>query len=212
MYMAPVYVMVFSVLFLGEKFSVLKISSLAAMLIGCCFVSGIVGGISFNTVGIILSILAVFCYAIYNIVTKLALQKGIPPITTTVYCFIFVTVIALAISKPHQIVIKAMENPIATIPLLISLGVVTFIIPYFLYTLAMRDLPAGTAAALGIVEPMSATVFSVIFLKEELGILPAIGIALILGAVFALGKAEGKNEEKVTDEKTEIKEYELHEN
>ena len=60
----------------------------------------------------------------------------------------------------------------------------------------MRDLPAGTASALGIVEPMAATVFSVLFLGERLSILPAVGIVLILGAVFMLGKSEDSENNK----------------
>jgi drug/metabolite transporter (DMT)-like permease len=79
----------------------------------------------------------------------------------------------------------------------------------------MRNLPAGTASALGIVEPMAATVYSILFLGEDLNIIPAIGILLILGAVFLLGKAEDSNnpdnEEKIIGEKEE-KEYELHQN
>ena len=119
-------------------------------------------------------------------------------------------IIALSVSKPHMIVVKAAENPLATIPLLIGLGVVTFVIPYFLYTLAMRDLPAGTAAALGIVEPMAATVFSIMFLGEKLSWLPALGIILILLAVFALGKAEGNDDNNKESEQTKEKEHELH--
>ena len=210
MYMAPVYVMIFSVAFLGEKFSILKISSVAAMLIGCCLVSGIIGTLTFNFIGILLGILAGVSYATYNIVTKVALKRGISAVTATVYSFMVMAIIALAASKPHQIAMKAIENPLPTIPLLVGLGIVTFVVPYFLYTLAMRDLPAGTASALGIVEPMAATVFSVIFLKEKLGILPAIGIALILVAVFALGKAEDTQKEPSQTVENEEKEYELH--
>lgn len=210
MYMAPVYVMIFSVAFLGEKFSILKISSVAAMLIGCCLVSGIIGTLTFNFIGILLGILAGVSYATYNIVTKVALKRGISAVTATVYSFMVMAIIALAASKPHQIAMKAIENPLPTIPLLVGLGIVTFVVPYFLYTLAMRDLPAGTASALGIVEPMAATVFSVIFLKEKLGILPAVGIALILVAVFALGKAEDTQKEPSQTVENEEKEYELH--
>ena len=60
----------------------------------------------------------------------------------------------------------------------------------------MRDLPAGTASALGIVEPMAATIFSVIFLDESLGWISVIGILLILCAVFALGKSEDSTEKE----------------
>lgn len=65
-------------------------------------------------------------------------------------------------------------------------------LPYLLLTLAVRDLPAGTAAALSIVEPMAATIFSVVLFHEQLGIASAIGIVMILASVFMLGKAEGK--------------------
>lgn len=201
MYMAPVYVTVFSILCLGEKFSGLKISSISAMLVGCALVSGIIGGIAFDGVGILLGILSGVSYATYNIVTKIALKNGVNAVTTTVYSFLVMAIIAISVSSPAQIIEKATDTPLPTIPLLIGLGIVTFVIPYFLYTLAMRDLPAGTASALGIVEPMAATVFSVLFLDEKLGWLSAIGIALILGAVFALGKSE--NDKKQTLEQGE---------
>ena len=61
--------------------------------------------------------------------------------------------------------------------------------PYVLYTLAMRTLPAGTASALAIVEPMSATVFG-FMIGETLTVFSGIGIVLILLAVFLLGRAE----------------------
>ena len=80
----------------------------------------------------------------------------------------------------------------------IIFGIVTCFLPYFLYNLAMKDLPAGTASALGIVEPMAATVFSIVIFKEEVSVFSVIGIILILTAVFLLGKAEdGGKEEKV---------------
>ena len=196
MYMAPVYVMVFSVLFLGEKFSKVKLISLFAMLIGCCLVSGIIGGIAFNVWGIVFGFLSGISYATYNIVTKVALKRERNAVSITVYSFLVMAIIAMSVAKPADIVRKAALNPWPSIPLLIGLGITTFVIPYFLYTLSMRDLPAGTASALGIIEPMAATVFSVLFLDEKLSWLHSIGIILILAAVFMLGKAEGKGEEK----------------
>ena len=196
MYMAPVYVMIFSVIFLKENFSALKLVSLIAMLIGCCLVSGIIGGIALNAIGILLGFLSGVSYATYNIVTKIALKGGRNAVSASVYSFLVMAIISLSIANPVSIADKAMENPWPAIPLLIGLGIVTFVIPYFLYTLAMRDLPAGTASALGIVEPMAATVFSVLFLGEELKLLPLFGIVLILGSVFLLGHAEGKSDKE----------------
>ena len=205
MYMAPVYVMIFSVIFLKERLSTLKVISLIAMLLGCCLVSGLIGGIKFDLIGIILGFLSGISYAIYNIITKIALKKN-DAVFTTAWSFLFMAVIAAVSSKPHEIFTIASKDPLPVIPLLIGLGIATFVTPYFLYTLAMRNLPAGTAAALGIIEPMAATVFSIIFLNEKLTALPVIGIILILLAVFMLGKAEGGKKLK----KDKLKQNELH--
>ncbi len=196
MYAAPIYVMVFSVLFMGEKFSKIKLVSLVLMMLGCCLVSGIIGGLKFDLVGIILGLLSGVSYATYNIITKIASERKNSPLTITVYGFMFMAIIALSISKPAGIITAAAVKPSIVVPLMIGLGVATFVTPYFLYTLAMRDLPAGTASALGIVEPMAATVYSIILFNEELTVFSAVGIVLILGAVLLLAKAEEKGEEK----------------
>ena len=62
----------------------------------------------------------------------------------------------------------------------------------------MKDLPAGTASALGIVEPMAATVFSIVIFREKVTVFSVIGIALILTAVFLLGKAENEKKQKLS--------------
>ena len=192
MYMAPVYVMIYSVLFLGERLSGLKLFAVVAMFAGCCLVSGIVGGLKFDLVGILLGLLSGVAYGAYNILTKIALRKGLAPETTTFYSFVVMSVIALSVSHPYGAVSLIGKQPMILIPLVLALGLVTYVLPYLLYTKAMRTLPAGTASALGIVEPMAATVFSIAFLGERLSVLPAVGIVLILLAVFLLGKAEGK--------------------
>lgn len=190
MYMAPVYVMIFSVAFLGESFSPLKLISVCAMLLGCILVSGIVGGIKFDLVGILFGFASGISYAIYNIITKIALRKKCNAVSMSVYGFMFMAIIAMCIADPRDIFNKAAANPLPTVPLLIGIGIATCVIPYFLYTLAMRTLPAGTASALGIVEPMAATVYSILFLNEKLTWVSALGIILVLAAVFMLGKSE----------------------
>jgi drug/metabolite transporter (DMT)-like permease len=105
-------------------------------------------------------------------------------------------VMALTLGEPHKVIENAGANPKLIIPLFIALGLMTNIIPYFLYTLSLREIPAGTAASLGILEPMSATLFSVIFLNEKLTVVSTVGMVLILAAVFMLGKAEGGHNEK----------------
>ena len=192
MYTAPIYVMLVSVLFLGERFSALKGISLGCMLVGCALVSGIVGGLKFNGIGILMGFLSGISFASYNILTKMAMQKGCRPMSVSLYSFLFMSLIALAVSKPQQILPLLQVAPWKLLAFVVVFGAVTFVIPYTLYTVAMRTLPAGTASSLGIVEPMAATLIGVLVFDETLTWLAAVGIVLILVAVFLLGLAENR--------------------
>ncbi len=190
MYTAPIYVMLFSVIFFGEKFSKGKLVALIMMLLGCCLVSGIITGLKFNIVGILVGILTSFVYAAYNILTKVSMQKKLEPVTVTLYSFMFMSVISLAICNPADLIGNVASAPMPTVPLCIGLGIVTFVMPYFLFTWSMKHLPAGIASALSVVEPMAATVFSAVLFLEIPDIPSIVGIVLILAAVYLLGRSE----------------------
>lgn len=200
MYTAPVMVMIFSVAFLGEKFTPFKGASTGLMLLGCVLVSGVTGGFDLNWGGILLGLAAGVMYASYNIFTRIAMQKGYQPLTTTFYSTLAVSVITWVVSKPWLMADYVAKRPLLVTPLAIGLGVCTFVLPYLIYTFALRDIPAGTASALSIVEPMAATVFSVLFLNERLTVPALIGIIMILLAVFLLSREEKEDVEMMLDE------------
>jgi len=56
MYTAPIFVMIFSVMFFDEKFTRLKAAALVCMIIGCALVSGVVGGLKINIPGVVLGL------------------------------------------------------------------------------------------------------------------------------------------------------------
>ena len=193
MYTAPIYVTVFSVLFLGEKFSTPKITALIMMLTGCALVSGIVGGIKFDTLGIIFGIISGISFASYNVLTKICMQKSFSPISTNLYGAAFMLIIALCFSDPARIYSATAQDPLVLLPTLLALGVVTFVLPYLFYALGMKDLHAGTASILSTVEPMSACIFGIVLFEEKLDVFSDIGIALILVAIVLLGFANNKS-------------------
>lgn len=196
MYTAPVYVLIFSILFLKERLTPIKAVAIASTLLGGCFVSGVIGGLRLDLFGILMGLLSGISYGAYNILTKIALQKNASPCSTTLYGFFFMSLIALSASRPLEIFTYTATQPAILIPVLIGLGIVTYIIPYVLYTLGLRGLPAGTASALGIIEPMTATIYAALFLKQELSVLAVVGIVLILAAVPLLSRSEQQHSEK----------------
>ncbi len=190
MYTAPVLVMVFSVAFLGEKLTPLKGVSVLCMLVGCALVSGIIGGLNFDAFGVAMGFLAGISYAAYNIFSKLEMKRGNRPITVTFYCFLVMLIITLFACDPAEIVSLTAYDPMRILPLTVGLGVLTSVAPYLIYTTSLKLIPVGTASALAIIEPMSATLFGVLILNEKLSIASACGIILILFAVFLLSRAE----------------------
>lgn len=190
MYTAPVIVMIYSVLFFGEKLTRLKAVSVASMLVGCALVSGIIGGMEFDALGIAIAFLSGISYSAYNIFTKMEMRHKSKPLTATFYCFVFMMLICLAVSNPVEIISLSAVKPGLIVPVIIALGILTGVMPYFLYTLALKELPAGTTSALAIIEPMSATVFGIVLFNERLTVQSLCGIILILGAVFLLSRSE----------------------
>jgi len=191
MYTAPVYVSTASVIMFGEKFTRMKLVAIASMLVGCCLVSGIVGGVDMNILGVVFALSAGLMYASYNVFSKLAMRLGVDPLSVTVYGFFVMMLVSFFVTPPWGTVAVAVTDPKAAVPLLLGLGVCTFVVPYTLYTLGLRELPAGTASALSIIEPMSATVYSVMFLDEALTVYSVIGIVLVIASVLMLSREEG---------------------
>jgi drug/metabolite transporter (DMT)-like permease len=117
-------------------------------------------------------------------------------VTASFYSIMFMAIFAIAFCSPWEIPSIVAKDPAVTLPLIIALGVVTHVIPYLLYSNAMSFLPAGTTTAMGIVEPMSATLFSIVLLGEVPTVWSIIGIALILLAVFLLSRTENETEKR----------------
>lgn len=188
MYMAPVLVLGWSVAFFGEKLTVKKGICVLCMIAGCALVSGIVGNIQFNVWGILLGIGSGVSYGIYNILTKVEMRRGCNPITATLYSFMCAAIVAVSVCDFPSIGNLIRING-ASIPFLaVSHAIVTFVLPYFLYTMSMKDIPAGVAAAMGIMEPLAATILSIMFLGEKLSLFSLTGIILILGAAVILSR------------------------
>ena len=189
MYTAPVFVMAFSCLFLGEKFSLAKGISVVLVIVGCALVSGIAGGMTVNLPGVFFGLISGIAYSAYSIFTKISSMRGTDSLKGSMYAFTVMGVIASFASDTVGIGEAAVAQPFPLVLLIVGIGVCTCFLPYVFYNLALRDLPAGTVSAMVIIEPVAASVFSV-FMGETLGIPAIIGIVLVLVAVVVLGKSD----------------------
>ncbi len=188
LYTAPLFVMIMSVLFLGERFTAKKIAAFVIAIVGCALVSGIVTGAAASGLGILFGVLSGFAYSLYGIFADLFMKKNKQPLTFSALSFAFASLGALALSKPWEIVsVCASAESLAFLPLLFILfSLCTAVLPYLFYTKGLVGVRPDVASILAFSEPLMAAVFGIVVLGQPLDVWQGIGIALVTLAIVVL--------------------------
>ncbi len=192
MYISPVPIMLLSVLFFKERFTLIKGIAVGVMLVGCVLVAGIIGDFKPNPLGIAMGLLSAAAYTVYNIFNKMAAKRGVNPYSTSLYTFMFSAIAAIALSQPQEMPSLIGKNPAAILPALIALGAVTCLLPFLFYTISLKYISVGVASSLSIIEPMTGVILGVFVYSDTLSFPNIVGIVLIVGAVFLLGFSENE--------------------
>ncbi|MGH7391459.1 MAG: DMT family transporter [Candidatus Rokuibacteriota bacterium] len=134
--------------------------------------------------GVLLALAAGLAYALYAVVTKASLARSAPlPLTAVTFA------VAAAFLLPA---LAWTERPLTQValgwPWLLYLGAVTTAGAYALYTAGLRTVPASVAGIVTLLEPLTATLLAVLLFGERLGLIGAIGAALLLSAVALLSR------------------------
>ncbi len=186
LYTAPAFVLIFSRVVWREEVPRWKLLSLVMVLAGVALVTGAadlwVAGddgdrVRVAPVVIALGLLSGVFYAAYTLMSKRASQE-FDAVQSVFWCFLFAALAFMIIAPPFAV---ALRDP-AHLPMLIALGIVPTLLPYGLFLLGMKYLRASTASMLTSVEPMVAAILAALLLGEQLTILRALGIVLIVGA------------------------------
>ena len=184
-YMQPTIVILLSPWFFRERITVKKAVCVALSVIGMALVSGVTGDgdpKAGSVQGILLGLGAAACYAAVVILNKKisgidAYQK------TTLQLFS-----AGAAMIPYLMMTEGFGREgfdMRTGILLLVVGVIHTGIAYVLYFGSMDGLRAQSVAILSYIDPVSALLFSAVFLKEPLSMAGIIGAVLIIGSALA---------------------------
>lgn len=183
-YCGPVIVMVLAPVLFKEKLTFIKISGFISVLIGICLINSqsITGG--GNIFGVACGLISAVMYAFMVIFNKKAdkitgMENSVIQLTVS-----FLTVAVFVLFKQGLIINLSRES----IPWILFLGIANTGIGCLLYFSSIGNLPVQTVAVTGYLEPLSAVIFSVLFLHEYMGIIQIAGaICIIGGAVWSEG-------------------------
>ncbi|MGN1266455.1 MAG: DMT family transporter [Dorea sp.] len=199
--LSPVYVLILAAILFGEKITKKKVVCVAMAVGGCVLVSGIfeqAGGIQLDGFGILLGGLAGFCYALYSIFSKKAMDLGYHGFTITLYCLIVIAVVLFPIADWSAIGAFAVAAPVKHGIFYVVHALVSSVMPYILYTVSLNYMETGKASILAAGEPVAAMVFGAVFFDENPTMLALLGLIVTLVALTILSMPE-KNINKKTE-------------
>jgi len=184
-YLAPIFVILASPLFLGEKLTVKKALCSLTALVGMIFVSGVAeNGIPpvSELKGIFFGVGAAIFYA-----TVIILNKKNPDIPTFDRTFFQLGSAALVL-LPYSLLTGSFNHSppeFSALLLLFAVGIIHTGIAYVLYFGSMNGLSAHTIAIMSYIDPISAIALSSLFFPDEkLTLYGTVGGILILGATL----------------------------
>lgn len=185
--LAPIFVLILASILFKEKLTLQKTVCAILALIGCILSSGVleeVGAMKWTTIGIIIGTLGAFFYGTYSIFSKIAMLKGYHSFTVTIYSLMAVGIALLPFTDWLKVweIIQIDPTPMSGFLLLHSL--LTSVLPYICFTVALNYVEAGKVAILASGEPIAAMLFGIFFYQEIPTILSLIGLFTVL---FALG-------------------------
>jgi drug/metabolite transporter (DMT)-like permease len=186
LYSAPAMVLVLSALLFHEKLSVRKCMACLLAFLGCALASGWLGADRHLPLPTFLTGLGSgFGFALFSLFGRCALNRGYRSATLTAYTFVFASLGTLPFLHPEEVVRVFRLHPDA-LAWGIGLGVVSTLLPYWLYAAGLRRMDNGKASLLGAVEPVVATLIGLAVFHEPLTRHTLAGILLVLGSLLVL--------------------------
>lgn len=196
LYTAPIFVCVISVLLFREKITFNKIFALVIAFLGCCFVSGAFSqNHRLTPTALCFGLLTGFGYSLYTIFSQILINKGYGSLTITFYTFLFAAIGSLPLVNIFKTVSSVVAEPMSLV-ILFLMAVTNTVIPYLLYTAGLVGVSTSVAPIIATIEPVVATLVSVLVYHEAFEIWHFLGIALVLMSVLVLNLRCKKNEAK----------------
>ena len=191
--MSPIFVLILAAIIYKEKITKKKLLCMFLALSGCVLVSGILESSStmqWSVKGIVLGISSALFYAMYSLISKLAMKRGYGGITITFYSLVFVLVMVFPMTDWDVAFKLASEGGVKMGIFMIVHSLCTSVLPYILFTVSLSYIDAGKASILAADEPIAAMIFGLLFFDEVPTILSMCGLVLATIAITIMSRPE----------------------
>lgn len=187
MYCAPIFVYLVSFAVGLEQPTLAKCAAIPMVAAGIILLTRVytIDSGSLPLTSIFAGLLAGICYALFIFSFKNASLRGSSEVILTI-AFAVVTAISLTLYLPGEWQQLARAASAPEFSLFLALGVLGAGLSFAMYAIGLRRTPPSLASIVATLEPVTASVFAILVLKEGLSLPQLTGMLLILGTVTAL--------------------------
>lgn len=188
--LSPIFVLFMAAVIFKEKLTLRKILCTLLAIFGCILVSGVLeeaGSLTVSFHGILIGVLSAFFYAVYSIMSRVAINHGYNPVTVSFYSLLFVSIFAFPLIQHQSYASYIVSAPAPHIGILLAQALCVGVAPYLLYNLGLAKMEAGKASILAAGgEPSAATVFGLVLFGEVPSVLSLTGLVIVIVALALL--------------------------
>lgn len=181
-YLAPILVLVVSIMFMGHKLTWQLPVGVALSVVGSALVVGALGGggLVVSPAGIGWGLLSAVFFATYSLLGTHAARR-FSPYTTLVYGLGFASVFWLVLLGPSRILpVFADWRSAAAV---LFMAIVSTIVPFWAFLVALRHIPPTNATVASTIEPVLAAGGAFLLFGESLTAIQLLGGLLVIGAI-----------------------------
>ena len=182
---SPFFVMILSLFIFRERITSSKMFAMAIGAIGCVLVTNVLfGDVSANIEGILAAIFSGLCYSMFFIGNKVAIDRGIRPVTMLLVATVIADIIAIPFSDLGR-TIEAVSTPTG-IGAALAFGVLMTLVPYYLITWSSLYIGPTVVSMVSTLEVVAAAVVGYVVFSEALDIPHFIGIVLVILSIVLI--------------------------
>lgn len=180
LYLSPIFVVLLSAVFLGEKLTLKKLLATAIVLIGTILVVSPQNLNNINFLGVLFGIGSGITFAFYSLLGK-KLTKENDPVSVVTFSFGLGSIGLLSLALiSKQITIS---YSLYSWALLFILGIIPTLMAFVLYNTGLKKIEASKASIVSTLEPVTAAILGFVILSEKLSGLQILGIVIVVVGV-----------------------------